>query len=91
MPTYRPVHGTHRAPDPHRAWCRNLFDSLSDGGTWGVPRSLLTFHKRGNQLVLVERGKYHSPRDQQGDYELIRKRFASAGIEVIDESTPPTT
>jgi hypothetical protein len=82
----KPRDGGHRSYDPHREWCKNLFNSLADGGTWGVPRTLLTFRKRGQQLVLVERGDYPSARDQQEDFQLIQEQFASAGIEVIDET-----
>lgn len=36
-------------------WSRNLFNSLRDGGTWGVPRSGLVFCRRGDALHLVTR------------------------------------
>jgi len=78
------IDGAHRSPDPHREWCRNLFAQLADEGVWGVPRTLLTFRKHGNQLILIERGDYKPKSDQQADFLLIQKQFASAGIEVID-------
>ena len=82
----KPRDGEHRHRDPYREWCANLFNMLAEGGKWGVPRTLLTFTKRGQQLVLIERGDYHPATDQQLDFELIQKQFASAGIEVIDET-----
>ena len=36
-------------------WSRNLFNSLRDGGTWGVPRSGLVFQRRGKTLHLIAR------------------------------------
>ena len=77
------------------AWSMNLFDSIVDGGTWGVPRSGLIFNRHGDTLVLVMRMP-HDPdmpltpeqlhEYQQSDYECIRSRFEAAGIKVRDES-----
>lgn len=36
-------------------WCQVHFALMADGGIWGVPRSGLTFTKRGDKLVLTER------------------------------------
>jgi hypothetical protein len=52
MTTYdhepNPNDGDESQYDAHLAWTRNLVNSLSDGGTWVIPRS--------NTLVTV----YHS-------------------------------
>jgi hypothetical protein len=80
--------GQHRRFDPrdHSGWCRNLFDSLADHGHWGVPRSGLTFQRRGNQFVLVDRAPGFDAGYQQEDYETIKRQFATADIEVTDET-----
>jgi hypothetical protein len=79
------------------AWSREHFRAMAQQGVWGVPRSGLTFQKRGDKLVLIER----MPHDhalvgpmpmsaaelrayQDEDFEVIRREFGRAGIEVID-------
>ena len=79
--------------DSHTQWCRNLFNMLAEGGTWGIPRSGLIFNRRGDQLVLVNRMP-HDPdmpmaavelaRQQQSDYRAVKREFAKADITVID-------
>ena len=73
------------------AWSRQLFDSLHDGGVWGVPRSGLVFAKRGDILALTEVMPWEAgmpmTRDelvvyQQADFALIQERFKLAGITV---------
>lgn len=73
------------------AWCRRLFDSIRDGGTWAIPRSGLIFNKHGNALVLVESMPWSDElpiteaqlREQQdSDYEGCVEHFGLAGIEV---------
>lgn len=39
-------------------WSRNLFNSMNDGATWGVPRSGLVFKREGGKLVLRKRMPY---------------------------------
>lgn len=77
---------------PHATWCRQLFASLKDGGTWGVPRSGLIFTKRGNTFILTTIMPHHplmpiTPeqlREQQDDeYDQIKSHFEAAGIQVI--------
>jgi len=74
------------------AWSKNLFNSLSDGGSWAVPRSGLIFTKRGKQLVLTATMP-HDPAmpvdaaqlkvQQDADFRLIKEHFGAAGIEVV--------
>jgi hypothetical protein len=82
--------------DPnHIEWCRNHFRIMSEGGSWGMPRSGLIFVKRGNALVLVARMP-HDPampitpeqlREQQdSDIEGTKLYFGAAGITVTDET-----
>ena len=74
-----------------KAWCRNMFAALKDGGVWGIPRSGVVFRKEGDALVLAESMPYDPAmpltedqfREQQdGEFETVREHFAAAGIEV---------
>jgi hypothetical protein len=72
-------------------WCRNLFGSLADGGTWGIPNSGLIFQRDGDTLKLVARMP-HMPgmeisaeqlREQQDDaFKKTQAEFAKAGITI---------
>lgn len=88
--------GTHRVTKPANVeWCRNLFDSLNDGGHWGVPNTGLVYTKRGDKLVLTER-MVLSPEHgttgaklakwQQEQYEQTVRHFGAAGVTVTDET-----
>ena len=90
----RPI-DTELPVDQQVAWSRNLFGTIADGGTWAIPRSGLIFARHGNTLVLTLRMSHEpdmplTPRQlhdvQQSDYEIIRRRFVAAGIEVRDNS-----
>ncbi len=72
-------------------WCKQTFRMLSDGGTWGVPRSGLIFHKRGDKFVLTAAmpydanmpiTEYEFQRQQQEDFDVIKEMFGLAGVEV---------
>jgi hypothetical protein len=80
-------------------WSREHFRTLRQQGVWGVPRSGLVFQKRGDKLVLIERmphdhslvsgqpmpmGAAELRAYQDEDFEVIRREFGLAGIEVID-------
>lgn len=77
----------------HTEWSRNLFQSLTDGGVWGIPACGLLFQKRGAKLVLIDQMP-HNPampitpealRDQQKHtYQECVKHFGMAGIVVTD-------
>lgn len=76
-------------------WCRTMFDSLVDGGMWGVPRSGLLFTRRGDALVLTDRlpwqegmpiTKAQVREQQDGDLAAISRYMGIAGITVKDES-----
>ncbi len=80
--------------DPnHVAWSRNLFNSLNEGGAWGVPRSGLIFNKHGEEFHLVARMP-HDPampitatqlqEQQDGDIKSITAYFGAAGIKVVN-------
>jgi len=73
------------------AWSKAHFEIMADGGTWGIPRSGLIFQRRGQTLVLMATLP-HDPgmpidtaelkRQQDADFEIIKKHFGAAGIEV---------
>lgn len=83
--------------DPnHVNWCKQLFNSLTDGGVWAVPRSGVVFTRRGDRLVLTA-AMPHDPampidadqlrRQQDGDFNAIQQHFGAAGITVEREIT----
>ncbi len=75
----------------HLPWCTSLFDSLAEGGKWGVPRSGLIFTKIGDRLVLTDKMPWEPgmPLNEESlldyqdeEYESIRTHFGAAGITV---------
>jgi hypothetical protein len=79
-------------PD-HVVWSRNIFGTLADDGSWGIPRSGLIFVKRGNELQLTARMP-HDPampitaeqliEQQRSDFDGTKTHFEAAGITVVD-------
>ena len=76
-------------------WSKRTFAMMTDGGTWGVPRSGLIFTRRGKALVLTTRMPYDPAmpctaeqlsEQQQNDYDAIAKRMVAAGVEMRDET-----
>lgn len=63
-------------------WCKDLFESLNDGGKWAVPRSGLIFTKSGDKLVLDAMLPGFNKEDQDSEFDLIREYFFEAGISV---------
>jgi hypothetical protein len=77
------------------AWSRSMYNSLNEGGMWGVPRSGLIFTKRDGGLVLVSQMPHIDGMDvtpeqlaeqQETEFDSIREHFAAAGIDVTKES-----
>lgn len=66
----------------HVAWCAHLFESLKDGGSWGIPRSQMVFVKRGDSLVLDFPGAGELDERQAQELRDVREHFGAAGIEV---------
>lgn len=71
------------------AWSRDLFNSLLEGGMWGIPRSGLIFQRRGEKLVLVTVMPHDDAmpvsaeqlnEQQEVEYENVAKYFRAAGI-----------
>lgn len=81
----------------HVAWSRQLFNTLSDGGAWAIPRSGLIFNRRGSTLALVA-SMPHEPSmpltaaqlldQQQRDFNGVKDHFGAAGVTVTDERKP---
>ncbi len=79
------------SPEYSIRWCKWMFGGLTEDGTWGVPRSGLIFHKKGDKLVLTALMPYDPAmpmsedklrKEQRGDYDTIKEVFAAAGVEV---------
>ena len=75
----------------HIQWCRQLFDSLNDGGMWSLPECGLVFRKIGTELVLVEIMPHFEAMGitaeklrqfQESEYEINRQHFEAAGIKM---------
>jgi len=81
--------------DDHIQWCKNIMSMLRDNGVWGVPRSGLTFTKRGDTLVLTKRSgvppdvrvvDHVWAHQQEEEFAAVKKHFGAAGFKVIDET-----
>jgi hypothetical protein len=75
----------------YTAWCSDLFESLAEGGVWGVPRSGLVFRKDDGALVLIEQMPHFPGMPmtaaeltdaQDADFAAIRREFERAGVPV---------
>ena len=84
--------------EQHVRWCRHLFDSLAEGGVWGVPRSGLVFTRRGGELVLTEQMPWTAEMpiteaelaEQQADeFDSVKAHFGAAGIAVTRPEAEP--
>lgn len=82
--------------DDYTKWCLNLFNTLAEGGVWGVPRSGLIFTRRKGQLVLTALMPHDGAMPmladelteyQRTDYARIKREFLKAGIDVVEEKT----
>lgn len=77
--------------EDHIEWSRKLFDSLKEGGVWGVPACGLIFTKQGDAMVLTGRMP-HDPempisagellKQQDEMYEQCVVHFGAAGVSV---------
>jgi len=76
-------------------WCRQMWASLRDGGTWAIPRSGLIFQKRSGQLVLINRMPHMAEmpitaeqliEQQESDFNLIVDHFGRVGVPVIKQT-----
>lgn len=83
--------------EPSREFAQSLWDRITDGGVWAVPRTGLLYTKdeATNQMRLMMRMPwfpglsvnanelaYHQDIDHQG----VREMFFTIGVEVTDEA-----
>jgi hypothetical protein len=68
-------------PDHIIEWCRQLVDTIRDGGVWGIPRSGLAFRvdHKNKRLVLSAGEKEH------GDFYATQHHFSFIGWAVVTE------
>lgn len=68
-----------------------MFNSIAEGGVWGVPRSGLIFRKENGRLILQSRMPWAEGmlvdetqlrNYQDDDARLIKSHFEEAGIQV---------
>jgi hypothetical protein len=78
----------------HVAWCGQFFESLNEGGVWGIPRAGLIFTKMGRELVLTEVMPWEEgmpvtadelKEQQRKELDANRAHFKAAGVEVVGE------
>jgi len=79
-------------------WCEMLWNSMKDGGTWGIPRTGLMFRKDSERRALVLYMRMpHDPlvmevtaeevrEHQDAELAATRDHFAQLGVEVLDET-----
>lgn len=74
-------------------WCKGIFESLNEGGMWGIPRTGLLFRKGNGTLTLVALMPHVpemiiSPEEllerQRDEFEVNRVHFERAGVTLID-------
>lgn len=82
--------------DGTRGFARGLWDMLTDGGVWGVPRSGLMYQKdeAGSRFILVARMPWFEGlsctdvelrESQDFDHAGITTMFALIGVKVVEE------
>ena len=72
-----------KEPEHILQWCRNLTQTLKDGGVWGIPRSGIAFKidKKNQRLILV------TGTETDEDYIATKRVFAQIGWTVITKET----
>jgi len=74
-------------------WCRQLWASLKDGGSWAIPRSGLIFVKQHGKLVLTMSMPYDEAmadvitpeqlkEQQDSDFNATVEHFGRVGVTV---------
>jgi hypothetical protein len=82
--------------DPnHIAWCRYLFDTMSEGCVWTIPSSGMRLVKRGHVLVLIETMPHMAGmpcseaellQQQRNELQLNRLYFGAIGVTILNEA-----
>ncbi len=77
------LNNTNEPKEPEHVlqWCRNLTNTLNDGGIWGIPRSSIAFRidKPRKRLILVV------GHEDDDDYIATKRVFAQIGWGVVTE------
>lgn len=76
-----------KPPAQTLAWCRQLVDTISDGGVWGIPRSgtIFTVDRKNKQLVLSSPGH-----DDGDDFRATKHVFSYIGWRVVTAAEAAT-
>jgi hypothetical protein len=66
-------------PESVLEWCRNLVRVISDGGSWGIPRSgiVFTVDKKNQRLILTVGEKTNE------DFIATKRVFKQIGWDVV--------
>jgi hypothetical protein len=76
-------------------WCRQMWNSLNEGGRWGIPRSGLIFAKQNGQLVLVAEMPHMAEMpitaeqlkfQQDSDFNATVDHFGRVGVKVVRQT-----
>ena len=85
------------ALDGAHGFAKGVWNMLTDGGVWTIPRSGLVYQKREdmNELALISRMPWtegmpfpeeHLLDFQEDDHDGVRKLFGAVGIGVVDST-----
>jgi hypothetical protein len=58
-----------------KRWCIVMWESLTDGKLWAIPRSETVFQRQGDRLVFIE--------GTDREYDVVKAHFAEIGVEVV--------
>jgi len=59
----------------YKRWCIQLWESLTEGKLWAIPRSETVFQRQGDRLVFIE--------GTDREYDVVKAHFAEIGVEVV--------
>ena len=62
------------APDGGKRWMIQLWQGMTEGTLWAIPRSETIFQRQGDKLVFIE--------GSLSEYMACREWFATIGVEV---------
>ena len=56
-------------------WCRWMWESLTEGMVWIIPRSETVFQRQGDRLVFIE--------GTDDEFDAVKAHFEPIGVEVV--------
>lgn len=56
-------------------WCILMWESLTEGKLWVIPRSQTVFQRQGDRLVFIE--------GTDEEFDAVKAHFAPIGVEVV--------